>query len=597
MHPALKATLFKGVGVPSFRADLLAGTYQQGGGAVPAATIMSGSPRRETDAWSGQPWGARVESAGQNLCYSTAFQGAVLGAVGSGGAIPTDWHTANSISGLVVTVDAINGEEIDLTVAGVAGGSGAWILQFEPITTAVCASGEVFTGSVEVQLLAATTGVVEFASTMIERTNVGGFVAVANQTFVPQSDILFPVEQRRTIGTGVRLNHGISLVAVSGQTVNAKLRLRRPQLEKRAYRSSFMPSATGTGSRTADALAAVTVPGLAAGFVTGFRAGCAASGTIRQIDDGSDANGVVVYLENYLVKLDVRLGGVVVDTLTLGRALRWGAMRVAFSLSPIGVSASLSGKPVQTSAQIPAVPTRDRFGVGIKGALEGWIGEVATYGTDISSRLRDLSRPTLQFWDDFDRANGALVAPWTGQTYEIVPLGDNPSVVEMQISGGKAVTPDGASATDASYTGVAAPSVPVGFRCSLAFNAGVGGGSAVLIANPNGLATVSQITSRSLHMVYQPDQVDFGLFEAGVYPTPAIQLYASAMTADGLTRYDVGWRKNGDGVVAELPDGTLSRKVNPDFAIKAGRFMTFEGYVHQSGAVRPDFYAVQGEWS
>lgn len=180
-------------------------------------------------------------------------------------------------------------------------------------------------------------------------------------------------------------------------------------------------------------------------------------------------------------------------------------------------------------------------------------------------------------YDDFDRADGAIGEAWTGQPWVQVAAGSNPAVVEATIAGGVLVAAESGHTATAAYNGIDMGATATELRASMSFGAGADGGAVALITNPNGLATVPNITQKSIHIVFTNRGIDIGFWEAGVYFIPRTYTYETGCLKDG-TVYDIGWAIEGETIRLQLPTGSIVEFTDPRVATHGGRYATFEHY-------------------
>ena len=176
-----------------------------------------------------------------------------------------------------------------------------------------------------------------------------------------------------------------------------------------------------------------------------------------------------------------------------------------------------------------------------------------------------------------------------------VPLTEGPQMALMQYSASGATTADSGTTVTASYTGADIGGIPQKGMMTFSLTAGTAGtGAAVMIANPNGLSTVANITGQSLHLTFADTYCNVGYF-VGTVLTNAQYLYTRNITCDGATKYRAGFTLSAGAIDVHLPDGRTVTVTNAAYYNNAGRYCQFESFTNAALGIRATFYAVTFE--
>lgn len=213
--------------------------------------------------------GLQLEESRTNYIRNSAMQGAVVGVLGAGGALPTNWVVGVAPEGLSLEVVGLGQEDgldyIDLRYSGVHS-TGNPTFYMEAHSQAVASKGQVWTFSMFVRLVAGSTSGITCNASYTE--NTGNTVRTSGSApFVPGPEVQ-RVSLSRAVSneltTSVRPRPIFSIPG--GATVDFTLRISAPQIELGAHASSPIRTTSGAVTRAADV---VTVPGLHADLTQG----------------------------------------------------------------------------------------------------------------------------------------------------------------------------------------------------------------------------------------------------------------------------------------------------------------------------------------
>lgn len=215
---------------------------------------LDGDGRRETPT-------LKLERASTNHIRNPRCEGAIVGVVGSGGALPTHWPL-DTAAGLTLSVEATGIDAglpyIDLRIQGTP--TGATVLQyFEGVTQIAAAPDEVWTGSVYARLVGGSlSGVTNVSLRIAEYQSGGGFLR-ASQQAIDLARSRHSITATMGADTG-RVRHGLSVSVTQGVPVDLTLRIGGPQLEQSPVTSSLILPPVGAPAVSSRALDVLTAP-------------------------------------------------------------------------------------------------------------------------------------------------------------------------------------------------------------------------------------------------------------------------------------------------------------------------------------------------
>lgn len=309
-----------------------------------------------------------AEPAGTNELRNSTMQGAAVGVVGSGGALPTNWQHFNTAIEIVAIGEEGGFSYIDLRFTGTPTGNPT--VRFEPNTSIAASDGETWTGSVYYKQIAGTTtnlsGTV--SSTVRNFTSVPAFHSL-NSVDTPISASITRVSSTDTLddsnGTGTISNTttDISLNWTSG-AIDITIRMYAPQIEQSHKATSFIPTTTAATTRVKDE----PTRAIPEGFIHGegsiyfegsidYETGGSNFPRAITISDGTEDNRVVISTSepggNYLT--NVRTAGVSVANDNHSKTSGTVA-KVAFRYADNDFASSFDGASVHTDTSL-TVPT------------------------------------------------------------------------------------------------------------------------------------------------------------------------------------------------------------------------------------------------
>ena len=173
----------------------------------------------------------------QNAIRNNTMVGAVLGVIGSGGALPTNWGGgAAGLTREIVGIGSENGVDyIDIKHSGTANTTFTQI-QFEGSTVAAALSGQTWTISAWYKMVSSVLPPTAVQIQFDERT-AGGSVAAQGATTQTVTSTLtrFSATRTLTAGTTAFIQPVTNMSLVNGASYDFTIRIGLPQMEQSAY--------------------------------------------------------------------------------------------------------------------------------------------------------------------------------------------------------------------------------------------------------------------------------------------------------------------------------------------------------------------------
>lgn len=303
--------------------------------------------------------GLGVWEARTNSVRNPTGLGAVVGTLGSGGALPTNWgqDVGTGLTWSVVGTGVENGlNYVDLRFAGTPSGTFLNVL-FEGNTAISAATGDIWTASFSAKLVAGSlTNVSKAQVSIFERTSGGTYVAGGSVLDFMPGSTLKEYRAARTLnggGTVACVNCAISLVYTSGAALDLTLRIAAPNLKKGADIGDPPILQTNNAAATRGAAVisqAVNIPVGQAFTVTGkwvVAAALSVYPTLFSLDDGSGAspqNLMSLYVHgDTRPRVQCISAGATVDTNTNVAIAGGSVLGMAVSVSGSQVTYSVNG--------------------------------------------------------------------------------------------------------------------------------------------------------------------------------------------------------------------------------------------------------------
>lgn len=264
----------------------------------------------------------------------------------------------------------------------------------------------------------------------------------------------------------------------------------------------------------------------------------------------------------------------------------------AFAVSAAGITASVNGKPVKAVALTPPTGLNTiRVGSGVSGYWNSTIQEIIGWPSALTSaQIVANSRYGQVFFDDFDRADGALGTSPTGHSYyqATTTNGEGSSAPALTaIASGVMATPSG-TGVSASYTSVNLGSARMLQSTVMTYPNGITDSLMLLLTNKIGWADVeATVKSGSTHTSFGASAITYGYFPTpkGVLANYATTIYQLPNNLrDGSSRYCAAYVLLGADVIAFSPDGNIER-VTPPVSMQtlAGEWHMLEQMISVTG--------------
>jgi hypothetical protein len=218
-------------------------------------TLQTGAinaPRFDYDPVALTPRGLLIEEARTNSLRNSMMTGAV---VGTPGTIPTNWTKASAtgVAWNVIGTGVENGiTYIDLELVGTSSAGVVNNMIFDSTTIIPASSGQVWTGSVYVKLIAGSLSGLQVSLNTTEQpggNQIGAFftptgAALATQRYAVTGTVT---------ATGTSMVHFIKIIMPAApSTVDVTLRIGAPQFELGAFATSYIPTTTVAVTRAVD---------------------------------------------------------------------------------------------------------------------------------------------------------------------------------------------------------------------------------------------------------------------------------------------------------------------------------------------------------
>jgi hypothetical protein len=238
-------------------------------------TAANDAPRFDHDPVTGASRGLLIEEARTNSLRNSQGGGAVVGVIGSGGVMPTNWGITANANGITSEILGTGTEDgvsyIEIKLSGTPTATSEVIATFEPATAVVAANSQTWTQSAYFKLSGGTAANAQVYVELRARTAGGLFISGQNveTNFTPTSASLRSQRHNVTLVTSdATVGRMLPLARVSytsGAAIDLTLRIAAPQLELGAFATSYIPTTTAAATRSTE-VATVASPNFASAY-------------------------------------------------------------------------------------------------------------------------------------------------------------------------------------------------------------------------------------------------------------------------------------------------------------------------------------------
>lgn len=207
--------------------------------------------------------GLLIEEARTQSIRNSRMSGAVVGVIGSGGALPTNWSISNG-TGLTKTVVAIGTllgiDYIDIRINGTTGDGNGTAINFDTSTGIPATSGQAWNTSAFLALVAGNfTNVGNIFLAHSQRNGAGSILSDLNgsniKASIPASTVTVArLNNQQTLADASTAfdQPRLSIQANNGVAVDYTVRIGWPQAEQGGFMTSPIPSTAGSVLRPAE---------------------------------------------------------------------------------------------------------------------------------------------------------------------------------------------------------------------------------------------------------------------------------------------------------------------------------------------------------
>lgn len=362
-----------------------------------------------------------LEEARTNFIRNNTASGAVNGAIGSGGSLPTGWSSFIVPTGLTTTVNGTGTEKginyVDLRVNGTPSNTGEITFYFESAANTLFAAGTAVSLSSWLSIPVGTPVNISSYSLRVMSYNGASYISEATNNSLTPTSVLtrYSVNNYVTAAGSDRVSVALTMTPNSVSALDVTIRIGLPQLEVGGYITSVITTAGGTSTRAADTYTTSsrarvsesahitnlnpwfnpsegTLYAEASSFYTQT---LTAYPRLAVLSDGSGQTNTIqlIYVTNAdLVNAAVWTGGVNQAMWQAGPAM--SNCKVAIAYKANDTNAAINGV-VQTTDTACTIPTVTRLSIGVSGndvgQLCGWVSSVIYY----QNRLSNTELPLL----------------------------------------------------------------------------------------------------------------------------------------------------------------------------------------------------------
>jgi hypothetical protein len=402
-------TLDHGTG-PNIDFERLSGaTYFDADGVL--QTAANDVPRFDHDPATGaSSLGLLIEEARTNSIRNSQGGGSTNGVIGSGGVLPTNWQAfvASGISHEVVASGTSNGlAYVDLKLSGTSTASGFIQIYPESLTQVVASSGQSWTASMYLAVVAGSTGNItdprisvvgrDSGATLLENTNLS---VTLTGTLARHG-----VSRALTNASTVRVSMQFLGTVADGATIDITLRIAAPQLELGAFPTSYIPTTSAAATRSADSAVVTPISSFynqseGTLFAEASSNDSTASRFSTPVGVGTSNNERIFLHRNANSsqgRIGIITGGISQAAADIGAWTLGAVAKIAIAFKTDDVAATINGASATTDTSV-VVPTADKFSIGnavvasSSFPLNGHIRKIAYWPKRLTNRSLSNSR-------------------------------------------------------------------------------------------------------------------------------------------------------------------------------------------------------------
>jgi len=386
-------------------------TYFDSAGVLTTAT--ANEPRFDHDPATGASRGLLIEESRTNSIRNSQAGGATAGVLFSGsGVVPTNWGISNkSTDGVTIEITSVGTESgiayFDLKISGTPTATSAVYIAPEPRSQVVASSGQTWTSSVYLKIVAGALTNLTRQHIIEEGDSSGNYLIGGQVTLTPTSSSLntqrYSFTRTLTNASAARVRGLIGIEYTNGQQIGGSvngltLRIAAPQLEQGAFATSYIPTTAAAATRAADSAVVTPISSFYNQSEGTLFAEVAllttASGTFPYsiaLDDNTNNNRIELYASAIDSVVTVYSSGTAQAQMSFAGVLTAGAtFRAIVAAKANDIAFSTNGQSVLTdsSALMPVGMTQLR----VKPNTFAHIRKIAYYPKRLSNeRLRSLT--------------------------------------------------------------------------------------------------------------------------------------------------------------------------------------------------------------
>lgn len=217
--------------------------------------------------------GLLIEGARTNSLRNSMMVGATAGAIGSGGALPTNWllNASGGITTTIIGTGTVNGfTYIDIRFNGTPAANNHQV-SFESGSQVAAAQGEIWAASAWVAMVGGSLTNISSVDIRSCELASGSFVTANQANYPTLTSTLQHMAVNRTMASGVtHAQARVRLNLTVSAAIDITLRIAAPQLELGSGATSFIPTSGSAATRANDICDFSNVTFLTQGIGTWF---------------------------------------------------------------------------------------------------------------------------------------------------------------------------------------------------------------------------------------------------------------------------------------------------------------------------------------